>query len=128
NASAVIPTVHAATTSHPVRPQAAPPRPTWLAWTSQYDGSSLATVANTPSPVIGNHVPPRKARIAVVPPIAGPIESTGTRWPIAIAPAAKGTRPTRIRPVISSQSSGGRLTPSVAPATYITTIVAQAAA
>ena len=59
-------------------------------------------------------MPPRKARIAVVPPIAGPIESTGTRCPIAIAPAANGTRPTRIRPVISSQLRAGRLTPSVA--------------
>jgi hypothetical protein len=63
-----------------------------------------------------------------VPPIAGPIESTDTRWPIAIAPAANGTSPTRISPVISIQLRAGSLTPSVAPATYMTTIVAQAAA
>src|SRR5689334_15909801 len=72
-----------ATTAQPCEPHGCgAPRPARLAWTTQYDGSSLAKSSMKPPPVSGYQLPPRNANSAVMPPIAGPTESAVSRWPI----------------------------------------------
>jgi hypothetical protein len=74
----------------------------------------------------GYQVPPSSANSAVMPPIAGPIESTLMRWPTKIPIGTNGIRPTRISAVISTQRPADRRTPSAVPATHSTRSVISA--
>ncbi len=81
-----------------------------------------------PCEEIGYQVPPRNAKSAVLPPIAGPIVSVVSRCPPRMPSAANGTSATSMSAVIESQRSADRRTPSDVPAASSTTIDASAVA
>jgi hypothetical protein len=87
-------TVHTASTIHAFAGQASPPTDVPPACTSQYDGSSSTTECSHPCWASGPQAPPSRANSAVIPPIAGPMESTVSRWPMTMPMTAKGTRAT----------------------------------
>src|SRR5690242_10135858 len=118
--------VQAATISQPFAPHAWPPNDTWLACTSQNDGSAWAIVWSVPE--TGNQTPPSSDRNAVVPPMTGPIDSGVRTCPKKIPIATNGRRPTRMRPVISNHLATGSDTPSEMPAAYRSTRVSSAIA
>ena len=88
------PTVHRAMTIQAVAGHPLPVTADLPAWTSQYDGSSLGELAcRKPSPSDRTPRPADQGEQRVRPPIAGPIESTVSRWPTQDAEHGEGDQP-----------------------------------
>ena len=77
---------------------------------------------------IGPQAPPSRANSAVMPPRAGPIESTVSTWPSHDAERGEGDQTEQDQPVMVAHRLGDRWTPSETPAAQSNTMLTAAMA